>query len=136
MVVHAFSHLAGNKKVGLGEAAKRQVGVGFEQLPDMKQFPVSLANNGWCKLPNGLIIQWGLVPVSGIYLLNFTIPFPSFAYYLGALPHTTDEAGIASVAMINGYIKSKSQAYLLCARAANGSQQPYDRSVFWLAIGC
>ncbi|MEB7892055.1 phage tail protein [Hafnia alvei] len=122
--------------VRLGEAAKRGVGIGLEQLPDMRQFPVSLANNGWCKLPNGLIFQWGIVPVSGIYLLNFTIPFPNAAYSFSALPHTTEEAGVASVAMINGYIKSKSQAYLLCARATNGSQQPYDRSVYWHAIGC
>ena len=45
--------------VGLGEAAKRNVGTGSGQIPDMSSFSGSIASKGYQKLPGGLIIQWG-----------------------------------------------------------------------------
>lgn len=45
--------------VGLGEAAKRNVGTGENQVPDMNSFGNSLTANGYQKLPGGMIIQWG-----------------------------------------------------------------------------
>ncbi|MGP0817656.1 phage tail protein, partial [Escherichia coli] len=43
-------------KVGLGEAAKRGVGTGENQIPDMASFA---SGDGWMKLPNGKILQYG-----------------------------------------------------------------------------
>ncbi|WP_404853293.1 hypothetical protein, partial [Escherichia coli] len=37
--------------VGLGEAAKRNVGTGENQVPDMNSFGNSLTANGYQKLP-------------------------------------------------------------------------------------
>ncbi|WP_243561371.1 hypothetical protein, partial [Escherichia coli] len=37
--------------VGLGEAAKRNVGTGENQVPDMNNFGNSLTANGYQKLP-------------------------------------------------------------------------------------
>ncbi|MDI0810866.1 phage tail protein, partial [Escherichia coli] len=48
--------LEGFKKVGLGEAAKRNVGTGENQIPDMASFA---SGDGWMKLPNGKILQYG-----------------------------------------------------------------------------
>ncbi|EFK44075.1 hypothetical protein HMPREF9346_04399 [Escherichia coli MS 119-7] len=48
--------------VGLGEAAKRNVGTGENQVPDMNSFGNSLTANGYQKLPGGIIIQWGSEP--------------------------------------------------------------------------
>ncbi|MCO7844443.1 phage tail protein, partial [Escherichia coli] len=37
--------------VGLGEAAKRDVGTGSGQIPDMSSFSGSIASKGYQKLP-------------------------------------------------------------------------------------
>ncbi|MCS0901361.1 phage tail protein, partial [Escherichia coli] len=42
--------------LGLGEAAKRNVGSGQNQIPDMAAFSSSLSSTGFQKLPSGLII--------------------------------------------------------------------------------
>ncbi|EOT7596734.1 hypothetical protein ACNIT0_004463, partial [Yersinia enterocolitica] len=47
--------------LGLGDAAKRSVGTGANQIPDMSSFISSFAQNGYFKFPGGLIIQWGEV---------------------------------------------------------------------------
>ncbi|EOO9097678.1 hypothetical protein F7502_RS26630, partial [Escherichia coli O157:H7] len=44
------------QNLGLGEAAKRDVGTGENQIPDMASFA---SGNGWMKLPNGKILQYG-----------------------------------------------------------------------------
>ncbi|MCW6651653.1 hypothetical protein, partial [Yersinia ruckeri] len=46
--------------LGLGDAAKRTVGTGTTQIPDMSSFGSSKGSNGWMKLPSGFIFQWGL----------------------------------------------------------------------------
>ncbi|WP_141034524.1 gp53-like domain-containing protein [Escherichia coli] len=64
--------------VGLGEAAKRDVGTGENQIPDMASF----ANgDGWMKLPNGKILQYGRGAVTPTLStqtmrITFSIPFP------------------------------------------------------------
>ncbi|MGX9244307.1 phage tail protein, partial [Pantoea dispersa] len=43
------------KNLGLGEAAKRGIGTGDKQLPDMSAFTFSRnGQNGWDTLPNGM----------------------------------------------------------------------------------
>ncbi|MCB8730625.1 phage tail protein, partial [Escherichia coli] len=42
--------------LGLGEAAKRNVGTRENQIPDMTSFA---SGDGWMKLPNGKILQYG-----------------------------------------------------------------------------
>ncbi|EKN3530817.1 tail fiber protein [Yersinia enterocolitica] len=65
--------------LGLGDAAKRSVGTGVNQIPDMSSFISSFAQNGYFKFPGGLIIQWGEVTGSttGTVPANFPIPFPN-----------------------------------------------------------
>lgn len=62
-------------------AASRTIGSGLNQVPDMSLFASSGANNGYQKLPGGLIIQWGrsTIPSSGIFV-NYPIPFPTLTY--------------------------------------------------------
>jgi hypothetical protein len=49
-----------------------------EELPRLSQFPVSASANGYSKLPNGFIIQWGVVDI-GSSGTNITLPitFPT-----------------------------------------------------------
>ncbi|HHH7944542.1 TPA: hypothetical protein ACP2QI_003870 [Escherichia coli] len=64
--------------LGLGEAAKRNVGTGAGQIPDMSSFGISLQNHGWAKFPSGLIIQWGNTPVGSTERsITYPIPYPT-----------------------------------------------------------
>ncbi|EFB3320498.1 phage tail protein [Escherichia coli] len=64
--------------LGLGEAAKRNVGTGENQIPDMTSFA---SGDGWMKLPNGKILQYGrgaITPTLSTQTMRitFSIPFP------------------------------------------------------------
>ncbi|EGY4555829.1 phage tail protein [Salmonella enterica] len=63
------------KNLQLGEAAKRGVGTGADQIPDMSSFQ---SGGGWFKLPSGYVIQAfeASFDSNGLYI-NFPIPFPS-----------------------------------------------------------
>ncbi|EPY3707180.1 gp53-like domain-containing protein [Escherichia coli] len=73
----------------LGEAAKRDVGSGAGQVPDMSSFQ---SGGGWFKLPSGYVIQAFVASFdsNGLYI-NFPIPFPSsvIAIVPGVLMSTT-----------------------------------------------
>ena len=45
--------------LGLGDAAKKTVGNGGGQLPDMSFFTAVKSDNGYFRLPSGIILQWG-----------------------------------------------------------------------------
>lgn len=71
-------------KLGLGEAAKRAVGTGENQIPDMSSFPLTVTGDLssrklTTKLPNGLILKAvnGNADSNGWFSLNFDTPFPS-----------------------------------------------------------
>lgn len=69
------------KNLGLGEAAKRDVGTGENQIPDMASFA---SGDGWMKLPNGKILQYGRGAVTPTLStqtmrITFSIPFPKKA---------------------------------------------------------
>ncbi|EFU8303908.1 hypothetical protein HRZ53_004085 [Escherichia coli] len=66
------------ENLDLGEAAKRNVGTGAGQIPDMSSFGISLQNHGWAKFPSGLIIQWGNTPVGSTERsITYPIPYPT-----------------------------------------------------------
>ncbi|HHW3536612.1 phage tail protein [Escherichia coli] len=68
------------QNLGLGEAAKRNVGTGANQIPDMGSFMLSASVPGYQKLPSGLIIQWGPIDVpltSQDTVTYFPIAFPN-----------------------------------------------------------
>ena len=63
--------------VGLGEAAKRNVGTGANQIPDMSSYA---SGSGWRKMPDGSIEQWGVIRFPGEHEpvsanVSFPIPF-------------------------------------------------------------
>ncbi len=64
------------KNLQLGEAAKRNVGTGVNQIPDMNSFTSgSTTTADWYKLPGGLLIQSGINAV-GYIGSPFTIGLP------------------------------------------------------------
>ena len=57
--------------LGLGEAAKRAVGAGVNQIPDMSTFTFSRnGQNGWDALPNGMIRQFGTATLAPVGNFN------------------------------------------------------------------
>ncbi|HCM9146196.1 TPA: hypothetical protein N5K95_001178 [Enterobacter roggenkampii] len=68
-VAEALSNL------GLKEAAKRDVGTGANQIPDMSSFLSSTGDTGFQRFPGGLIIQWGFTNPSPNNTKN-TVAFP------------------------------------------------------------
>lgn len=81
--------------LGLGEAAKRDVGTGENQIPDMASFA---SGDGWMKLPNGKILQYGRGAVTPTLStqtmrITFSIPFPK-KVDCGMLTHSGDGGAI------------------------------------------
>ncbi|HDB9222947.1 TPA: phage tail protein [Escherichia coli] len=124
-----------SKNLGLGEAAKRNVGNGANQIPDMGSFSSSLGSPGFQKLPSGLIIQWGLASGASSYTVTFPVSFPGRTLALLAIPHTTQAAGVASVGVANCSDLGKSQCYIVIGKVNQGAMIEYERACFWLAIG-
>lgn len=126
--------------LGLKEAAKREVGTGANQIPDMSSFGLSTSANGWCKLPNGLIIQWGkagpLTPSLPDNSVNFNITFPNACLFI--TEHDQGSSPIMSMIQL-GYITSTGfAAYNLGQLNRNipsGLQPVSSIYVQWLAIG-
>ncbi|ENT6860172.1 phage tail protein [Escherichia coli] len=80
---NTLTHLSGKDVagllayLGLGEAAKRNVGTGENQIPDMSSYA---SGSGWRKMPDGSIEQWGRISFPGEHgpvsaNVSFPIPF-------------------------------------------------------------
>lgn len=70
----------------LGKAAKRDVGTGSNQIPDMSSFSTGTTSSGrWAKLPSGLIIQagTGLTGSAGTASVTLPIPFTGTFFVVG-----------------------------------------------------
>ncbi|EGY0128757.1 TPA: hypothetical protein JTN85_000327 [Escherichia coli] len=64
------------ENLDLGEAAKRDVGTGANQIPDMSAYS---SGSGWQKLPDGSIEQWGRINFpnnAAAVSTNVTFPIP------------------------------------------------------------
>ncbi|MGP7782394.1 gp53-like domain-containing protein, partial [Klebsiella pneumoniae] len=117
-----------SKNLGLGEAAKREVGTGTNQLPDMSGFTRNLVNNGWQKFPGGLVIQWGMGGMPAGVLtgdVTFPIAFPSTVFAILA----TDTGG-ASVPY--GTTNRSKTGFTLTRTSSSGAG---NVNGFYLAIG-
>lgn len=121
--------------LGLGDAAKRSVGSGSNQLPDMSLFSNSLGTPGYQKLPSGLIIQWGLASGASNYTVTFPVTFPGRVLALLAIPHTTQVAGVGSVGIANCSDLGRSQCFIVIGKVNQGVMVEYERACFWLALG-
>ncbi|MCT8341894.1 phage tail protein [Photorhabdus kleinii] len=122
------------KNLGLNEAAKREIGTGINQIPDMSYFTANLTSAGWQKLPSGLIETWGFVLANGYgsleagYLNNFPIPFPNACLNI-TLTHggyNPQDAGICSVHVVN-------RSQFRCYRSPTNHVPPVG--VYFRAIG-
>ncbi|HHU7717337.1 TPA: tail fiber protein [Escherichia coli] len=88
--------------LGLGEAAKRNVGTGDNQIPDMGSFMLSVSSVGYQKLPSGLILQWGSIGTTDIpkdLVTHFPIAFPNRCLrVLVSQDYTPDSGAVGYIA--------------------------------------
>ena len=92
----------------------------------------SLATNGWTKLPNGLIIQWGRFATSGYrYGNSFTVNFPTAfpTACLSVAQNTDIRQGIGNKGDSIGMWFSRTQ---LGVYVGTESWKP---TVYWIAVG-
>ncbi|HGB9361071.1 TPA: phage tail protein [Escherichia coli] len=114
--------------LGLGEAAKRDVGTSANQIPDMSGFTRNLVNNGWQKFPGGLVIQWGMGGMPAGVLtgdVTFPIAFPSTVFAILA----TDTGGAS---LPYGTTNRSKTGFTLTRTSTSGAG---NVNGFYLAIG-
>ncbi|EIZ9115308.1 hypothetical protein MQ653_002390 [Escherichia coli] len=120
------------ENLGLGEAAKRNVGTGENQVPDMNSFGNSLTANGYQKLPGGMIIQWGSFSVSptggSVGTVDITLPvaFPAACRSVNALISTNDPSA-RSVGFDIGSTNRTKIRFTYTSATVN--------SIYWMAVG-
>ncbi|HGC3053318.1 hypothetical protein O5155_17510 [Escherichia coli] len=119
------------ENLGLGEAAKRNVGTGANQIPDMGSFTLSVSGTGYQKLPSGFILQWGSIGAPGIaqdVVTHFPIAFPNRCLrVLVSQDYTPDSGGVGYIACA-GF---SSDPVKFISRASNPGL-----GASFLALGC
>ncbi len=118
-------------KVQLGEAAKRDVGTGANQIPDMSKWTSLKADYGWRLTPDGFLEQWG----RGNYGNgdgDFVIPFPNRCVFvlISSDPNDTPYAEITEAFPV-----SNSKFRIGCATAEGNSVNPANLTCNWYAKG-
>lgn len=125
------------ENLGLGEAAKRDVGTGENQIPDMASFA---SGDGWMKLPNGKILQYGRGAVTPTLStqtmrITFPIPFPKKAD-IAILTHSGD--GGAPFGAGRGFVMSVEGQTLTGFNSAYRTASTSDKismAYSWWAVG-
>ncbi|ECR0405073.1 phage tail protein [Salmonella enterica] len=113
----------------LGEAAKRAVGTGTNQIPDMTSFT---AGPGWMKFPSGKIIQYGYHTSSnsGAVIINFPIPFPTQCYGVTGGGTDSNAANIAGCQVIDNH-----GFYLSAWLVGSGIFNRTATNISWISVG-
>ncbi len=93
--------------LGLGTAAKRAVGTGANQIPDMSSFQSILSTHGYQRLPGGIIIQWGLAPapVGVASQKSYPITFPNAVWHVFMchnVPNDPSGLGLSGASVVPG----------------------------------
>ena len=98
-------------------------------------FGQSLSQNGWCRLPNGLIMQWGVLSSvllnQTFYLVSFSTAFPSNALNISATISAENVVG----GSISPIIKKGSISKNSFQVAGDNSTEATTGDIHWTAIG-
>ncbi|EHO4837151.1 hypothetical protein KED97_003661 [Escherichia coli] len=82
------------ENLGLGDAAKKNVGTGSGQIPDMSSFGNQRADSGYQYLPGGLILQWAITKTkTSPETVSFPIAFPNRALCVVATDQSVGGVG-------------------------------------------
>ncbi|MFX0731595.1 phage tail protein, partial [Escherichia coli] len=137
---NTLTNLSGKDVAGLlaylqlGEAAKRNVGTGANQIPDMNSFTSgSTTTADWYKLPGGLLIQSGINAVGYIgspFTIGLPVAFSNANYRIVA---SFDNARAnATYGFAMSALPSTASAFTINS-SSNASVGPVY--AYWIAIG-
>jgi len=116
--------------LGLGTAAKKNVGTGVNQIPDMSTFQTGSTSAGvWVKFPNGFLIQRGvLANTSKDAGIDVTFPTPFL---------NTPAISLAATAAVsvNTNFTGGSNTKILAVRTFTSDGSPGQNGVSWSAMG-
>lgn len=118
----------------LGEAAKRNVGTGANQIPDMNSFTSgSTTTADWYRLPGGLLIQSGINAVGYIgspFTIGLPVAFSNANYRIVA--SYDDARAKATYGFAMSALPSTASAFTINS-SSNASVGP--AYAYWIAIG-
>ncbi|OKX00822.1 gp53-like domain-containing protein [Escherichia coli] len=121
------------ENLGLGEAAKRDVGTGENQIPDMSAWKRNPSSNRWRKLPDGTIIQMG-ISASGPLGSPVNIPLPisfSNTNYCVVASYDNARSGVSTMVSFAALPVSPSQFSLM----SSVTEQGINPFAYWIAFG-
>ncbi|EOT6200095.1 gp53-like domain-containing protein, partial [Escherichia coli] len=103
------------ENLGLGEAAKRDVGTGENQIPDMSAWKRNPSSNRWRKLPDGTIIQMGISASGPLGSpVNITLPISfSNTNYCVVASYDNARSGVSTMVSFAALPVSPSQFSLM-----------------------
>lgn len=126
------------ENLGLGEAAKRAIGTGANQVPDMTSFANLKSTSGRQYLPGGLIMQWG----KSAFTRSSDSFFYADAYFPVVFPNqlltmSVTFAGINGLGIAGQVIASDMNSNVYAAIPLSKVQNAPlpQQSVLWFAIG-
>ncbi|MCO5023937.1 phage tail protein [Escherichia coli] len=121
------------KNLGLGEAAKRDVGTGENQIPDMSAWKRNPSSNRWRKLPDGTIIQMGISASGSLGSpVNITLPISfSNTNYCVVASYDNARSGVSTMVSFAALPVSPSQFSLM----SSVTEQGINPFAYWIAFG-
>ncbi|HIA7816436.1 TPA: gp53-like domain-containing protein, partial [Escherichia coli] len=121
------------ENLGLGEAAKRDVGTGENQIPDMSAWKRNPSSNRWRKLPDGTIIQMGISASGPLGSpVNITLPISfSNTNYCVVASYDNARSGVSTMVSFAALPVSPSQFSLMSSVTEQGTN-PF---AYWIAFG-
>ncbi|EPH5728758.1 phage tail protein [Escherichia coli] len=119
--------------LGLGEAAKRDVGTGENQIPDMSAWKRNPSSNRWRKLPDGTIIQMGISASGPLGSpVNITLPISfSNTNYCVVASYDNARSGVSTMVSFAALPVSSSQFSLM----SSVTEQGINPFAYWIAFG-
>ena len=100
---------------------------------DLSDFASLRAGNGYQKLPNGLILQWGSVSIGVDSAVNITFPIAFPNAVLNAQSTVNGGGAIGGTAVLSSHVGSLSATGMTVAMTDDGV--PGAKPVYWFAIG-
>ncbi|EEZ1328592.1 hypothetical protein DK900_004182 [Escherichia coli] len=121
------------ENLGLGEAAKRDVGTGENQIPDMSAWKRNPSSNRWRKLPDGTIIQIGISASGPLGSpVNITLPISfSNTNYCVVASYDNARSGVSTMVSFAALPVSPSQFSLM----SSVTEQGINPFAYWIAFG-
>ncbi|EFH4003213.1 hypothetical protein SNA62_19070 [Escherichia coli] len=121
------------ENLGLGEAAKRDVGTGENQIPDMSAWKRNPSSNRWRKLPDGTIIQMGISASGPLGSpVNITLPISfSNTNYCVVASYDNARSGVSTMVSFAALPVSPSQFSLM----SSVTEQGINPFAYWIAFG-